>query len=173
MHVMRFEFEYMAGRRSGGKRRPPPKAERLVPEFHEAARVARALIGPTRRLFIGGKSMGGRVASLAADELFVRREILGLVCLGYPFHPPGKSDALRTAHLVHLRCPTLIVQGEQDTFGTRAEAERYELASSIKLHWVPDGDHDLVPAKGGQAAHARQLGETARVIANFCTDQCR
>ena len=96
---------------------------------------------------IGGKSMGGRVASLVADELFGQGRIAGLVCLGYPFHPPNKPEQLRTAHLEALACPALIVQGERDPFGTRAEVEAFRLSSAIRLHWAGDGDHDLGPAR--------------------------
>jgi len=81
----RFEFGYMAARRTIGKRRPPPKAENLMDEFRDAIAAA----GDLGKLFIGGKSMGGRVASLVAEEAYALRRIAGLVCLGYPFHPPG------------------------------------------------------------------------------------
>src|SRR3954462_8071704 len=100
LRVIRFEFAYMAARRQG-ERRPPPKAERVMSEYRNAVAEA-AVTGP---LFIGGKSMGGRVASMVAGELFDAGAIKGLVCLGYPFHPPGKPDELRTAHLEKLTAP--------------------------------------------------------------------
>jgi predicted alpha/beta-hydrolase family hydrolase len=81
----RFEFSYMAARRETGVKRPPPRAERLVDEV----RAAVAALPPGPRPLIGGKSMGGRVASLVADDLFAQGQIAGLVCLGYPFHPPN------------------------------------------------------------------------------------
>ena len=88
--VHRFEFAYMAARRDGGSRRPPPRAEKLSGEYEAAvAQVAKSL-GKGQRLFIGGKSMGGRVASLVADALWTNRTIAGLVCVGYPFHPIGQ-----------------------------------------------------------------------------------
>ena len=117
--ILRFEFAYMAARRQGGSRKPPPKAERLMDEY----RAAVAALPTGAPLLIGGKSMGGRVASLVADELTPQGRIAGLVCLGYPFHPPKKPEQLRTAHLAALACPALIVQGERDPFGTRAEVE--------------------------------------------------
>jgi uncharacterized protein len=132
MQVSRFEFDYMAARREGGKRRPPPRAELLMPEYKRAVAELRAQGAAKQKLFIGGKSLGGRVASLVADELFDQGAIAGLVCLGYPFHPPGKAENLRTAHLEHLRCPTLIVQGERDPFGSRAEVESYPLSPAIR-----------------------------------------
>jgi uncharacterized protein len=99
------------------------------------------------RLIIGGKSMGGRVASMIADDLYAAGRIAGLLCLGYPFHPPEKPTQLRTAHLADLKTPTLIVQGTRDPFGTRDEVAAYNLSQAIALLWLEDGDHDLKPRK--------------------------
>lgn len=141
--VVRFEFEYMAARRTTGKRSPPPRAERLQDEFMEVVEE----IGRPANLLIGGKSMGGRVASMIADDLLDKGAIAGLVCLGYPFHPIGKPEALRTAHLTHLRTPTLICQGTRDAFGSKEEVSSYDLSGSIVLDWLDDGDHDFKPRK--------------------------
>ena len=141
--VARFEFGYMAARRSEGARKPPPRAETLNPEY-KAAIDQLAAKGP---LVIGGKSMGGRVASMVADELFASGKIVGLLCLGYPFHPPAKPTQLRTKHLAALKTPTLIVQGTRDEFGTVEEVPGYELSDRIELLWLEDGDHDLKPRK--------------------------
>lgn len=144
MRVARFEFAYMAARRTGDGRRPPPKAEKVMPEYIEAVDA----LGPTNGpLVIGGRSMGGRVASMVADALFDAKRIAGLLCLGYPFHPPAKPEQLRTAHLVGLRTPALIVQGTRDAFGTRDEVTGFELSPQIELLWLEDGDHDLKPRK--------------------------
>lgn len=144
LRVARFEFAYMAARRSG-TRKPPPRAETLTGEYRAAVEAVRAA-GVTR-LLIGGRSMGGRVATLVADELHDEGLIAGVVCFGYPFHPPTKPDQLRTAHLEHLRTPTLIVQGDRDEFGTRSEVESYELSPAIEVLFLPDGDHSLTPRK--------------------------
>ena len=160
----RFEFAYMAARRQGGSRKPPPKAERLVDEYRAAVGALPAE-GPP--LVIGGKSMGGRVASLVADELHAAGRIAGLVCLGYPFHPPNKPGQLRTAHLVHLACPALIVQGERDPFGGRAEVEAYALPGSIRFHWASDGDHDLGPRGGSGFTRKGNLAAAADAVARF------
>ena len=98
--VARFEFGYMAARRTGEGRKPPPKAETLIPEYAAAVDDLGPTDGP---LIIGGKSMGGRVASMVADPLFAGRRIAGLLCLGYPFHPPGRPAQLRTKHLIGLQ----------------------------------------------------------------------
>ena len=140
--VARFEFAYMAGRRSG-RRSPPPKAERLIPEYLSAVEQ----ITHNGPFLIGGKSMGGRVASMIADELYAARRIEGLLCIGYPFHPPGKPEQLRTAHLVDLKTPTLICQGTRDPFGTHDEAKAFGLSRQIEMFWLADGDHDLRPRK--------------------------
>lgn len=165
--VTRFEFAYMAARRTGGKRRPPPRAELLVPEYRSAVEEVRQRLAKGQELLIGGKSMGGRVASLLADELFTEGRISGLVCLGYPFHPPGKPDQLRTEHLVDLKTPALIVQGERDPFGSRAEVEQMALSPSIRVHWAGDGDHDLGPRGGKGFTRRGNLDAAADAVANF------
>jgi predicted alpha/beta-hydrolase family hydrolase len=167
MQVSRFEFDYMAARREGGKRRPPPRAELLMPEYKRAVAELRAQGADKQKLFIGGKSLGGRVASLVADALYDEGAIAGLVCLGYPFHPPDKPANLRTAHLEDLRCPTLIVQGERDPFGSRAEAETYPLSPAIRFVWEGDGDHDLGPRGGSGFTRKGNLALAADAIAEF------
>ena len=141
--VARFEFNYMAARRSSEGRKPPPRAETLNPEY-TAAVAELAADGP---LIIGGKSMGGRVASMIADDLHSAGKITGLLCLGYPFHPPGKPEQLRTKHLAGLTTPTLICQGTRDEFGTKQEVPGYALSDSVEILWLEDGDHDLKPRK--------------------------
>jgi len=163
--VARFEFHYMAARRYG-HRKPPPRAETVNPEYIKAIADLRAK-GVTGPLIIGGKSMGGRVASMVADEMFAKGEIVGLVCLGYPFHPPAKPEQLRTKHLAALKTPTLIFQGTRDEFGTKDEVATYGLSDSIQVIWLEDGDHDLKPRKSisgfSTADHLKTLAETVRV----------
>jgi predicted alpha/beta-hydrolase family hydrolase len=144
--VARFEFAYMAARREG-QRKPPPRGESLTPEYRAAVEALIAEGHQAGPLIIGGKSMGGRVASMVADELFAAGRIAGLLCLGYPFHPPAKPTQLRTAHLEGLRTPALICQGTRDEFGTRDEVAGYRLSDRIELLWLEDGDHDLKPRK--------------------------
>lgn len=158
--VTRFEFSYMAARRTEAGRKPPPRAETLNPEYKAAVEA----LGAKGPLIIGGKSMGGRVASMVADDLFRAGRIAGLLCLGYPFHPPAKPEQLRTRHLAALETPTLIAQGTRDEFGTRAEVDGYTLSERIELLWLEDGDHDLKPRKsvsGFTAAdHLKTLADT-------------
>ncbi len=142
LRVARFEFAYMAARRAGG-RRPPPRAERLMPEY----RAALDALGAAGPVVIGGKSMGGRVASMIADDAHRQGRVAGLLCLGYPFHPRGRPEAPRTAHLAHLETPTLICQGTRDPLGTQDEVAHYALSDRIDILWLPDGDHDLKPRR--------------------------
>jgi len=171
LRVSRFEFAYMAARLEGAKRRPPPKAERLVEEYVQVVAQLRPQLPAGQCLLIGGKSMGGRVASLCADDLFKDGLISGLVCLGYPFHPPGKPDRLRTAHLETLRCPALIVQGERDPFGAKSEVSGYKLSPAIRFHWATDGDHDLGPRGKSGLTRAGNLAAAADVICAFALAQ--
>ena len=173
VRVLRFEFGYMASRRRGGARRPPPRAELLAPEFLLAAAEARARLGRGHDLIIGCKSMGGRVASLVADELWDDGAIRGLVCLGYPFHPRGKPEGTRTLHLAALRCRTLIVQGASDPLGSRAEVEGYALSPSISVHWIAGADHDLAVRGQGHEATERARLEAARALSGFVDDMAR
>ena len=137
--VVRFEFDYMAERRTSGRKRPPERAPALLEQWRA---VIEQLGGPSG-VVIGGKSMGGRMASMIAAEI----DVLGCLCLGYPFHPPGKPDKLRTEHFADLRCPTLIVQGTRDPFGTREEVSALALPDRLRVDWVEDGNHDLAPRK--------------------------
>jgi uncharacterized protein len=162
--VARFEFAYMAARRTGG-RKPPPRAENLKSEYIAAVDGLSA----AGALIVGGKSMGGRVASMVADELFAEGRIAGLLCLGYPFHPPGKPAQLRTSHLEVLKTPALICQGTRDEFGTKDEVAGYMLSDQIDILWLEDGDHDLKPRKKisgfSVADHLKTIASAAKNFA--------
>jgi uncharacterized protein len=159
IRVVRFEFPYMERFRQTGKRQPPDPQRVLEQAWLD---VVAASGGP--RVVIGGKSMGGRLASMVADQAGVA----GLVCLGYPFHPVGKPERLRVEHLEALRTPALIVQGERDPFGSREEVAGYKLSSAIRVAWIADGDHDLKPRKSSgrtqQENWQTALDEVARFI---------
>lgn len=164
LQVIRFEFAYMAARRTTKKRSPPPRAESLQDEYKSVI----SQVGKRSRLVIGGKSMGGRVASMIADELHADGLISGLLCLGYPFHPIGKPDVLRTAHLAQLQTPALICQGTRDQFGSREEVTPYTLSKSIEVSWLEDGDHDFKPRKAVSGINLDDnMGGAARKIASW------
>jgi predicted alpha/beta-hydrolase family hydrolase len=156
--VIRFEFPYMAQRRVDGGKRPPNPKPRLLECWREVYAQVRPLVAGT--LAIGGKSMGGRMASLLADEL----EAEALVCLGYPFYAVGKPEKPRVEHLAGLKTPTLIVQGERDALGNRAAVEGYELSAQIQLCWLVAGDHDLKPLKASGFSHEQHIQAAADAV---------
>ncbi|HEX3530858.1 MAG TPA: alpha/beta fold hydrolase [Thermoanaerobaculia bacterium] len=158
IRVVRFEFPYMHARREG--RRPPPDRE---PVLLSTWRTVIAELGGAERLVIGGKSMGGRMASRVADEMGVR----GLVCLGYPFHPPGQPEKTRTAHLADLRTPTLIVQGTRDTLGSREDVDGYTLSPRIRIVWLEDGDHSFKPRASSGRTERQNLTAAVAAVAAF------
>lgn len=158
--VMRFEFPYMRRRRETGKKSPPDRAPKLLEAFRQALDQA----GDPARLFIGGKSMGGRMASMLATEIPVR----GVVCLGYPFHPPGKPERTRLNHLPDLKAPMLVCQGERDALGSAADVAGYDLPEGIGFCWLPDGDHSLKPRKRSGTTLEANLARAADAVADFC-----
>ena len=162
VNVLRFEFPYMAQRRLDGGKRPPNPQAKLLECWREVfSEVRRHVAGP---IAIGGKSMGGRMASLLADELGAD----ALVCLGYPFYAAGKPEKPRVAHLAHVKTPTLIVQGERDALGNREAVEAYTLSPAIEVHWLVAGDHDLKPLKASGYSHAQHLEAAAdRIVSGL------
>ena len=156
--IARFDFPYMTEMRMSGKRRPPDRAPVLAASW----RAAIDEIGADG-LIIGGKSMGGRIASLIADEA----RVAGLVCLGYPFHPAGRPEKLRVAHLESLRTPTLICQGTRDALGSASEVAGYVLAPSIRFQWLDDGDHSFKPRKATGRTERQNWDEAVEAIAKF------
>ena len=160
--IVRFEFPYMARRRETGRNSPPDRMQVLCDRWREVYEYHRLRHADTP-VIVGGKSLGGRVASLVADEIGAD----GLVCLGYPFHPPGRPDRLRTAHLEALPTPTLICQGTRDPFGLREEVSGYRLSSAIEVCWIEDGDHSLKPRKKSGRTEAQNLEATVAAMAGF------
>ena len=165
VRVARFEFPYMVSRRETGKRKPAPKAELLQDAFRAAVAGAREQFSGV--IAAGGKSMGGRVGSLVADQLFASGIAQGLVCLGYPFHPPGIPEQLRTAHLEKMQCPAMVVQGERDPFGCKAEVEAFKLSSAIRICWIGDGDHDFGARGSSGFTRKGNLTVAADAVAEF------
>lgn len=180
VEVVRFEFPYMAARRENGKRRPPDRMETLLKHFdymiHHYNNIYRYNSNQRDNddllpLFIAGKSMGGRVASVWAAECAKDKSTTdncrGVVCLGYPFHPPGKSENLRIAHLPDCRIPLLIVQGERDPLGSRLEVESYKLTGPLTFRWLTAADHNLKPLHRSGYTHQQHIEAAADASAAF------
>lgn len=160
--VSRFEFPYMQRRRESGARGGPDRQPVLEECWREM--VSRCAVEPGR-LVLAGKSMGGRIATHIADDISPR----AVVCFGYPFHPPGKPETLRTAHLETLKTPTLILQGTRDTFGKPDEVGSYTLSPAVRVVWLEDGDHSLSPRKSSGRSLGQNLDQAVQAIMNFLT----
>lgn len=158
IRVVRFEFPYMQRRRETGKGGAPDPPRVLIQSFREAVRDAGG-----KGLVIGGKSMGGRIASMVADEAGVG----GVVCMGYPFHPPSRPEKTRTKHLENLRTPTLILQGTRDSFGLPEDVAAYKLSGAIRIEWIEDGDHSFKPRARSGRTEAENVGAAIAVAAEF------
>ena len=164
VRVVRFHFPYMEEMVRTGKRRPPNGGRILRACYSELITHCIEKEGcPRSRIIIGGKSMGGRIASMIADE----QQIAGVVCLGYPFHPPRKPDVLRTEHLKTLTTPTLICQGERDPFGGKAEGFQDIVSTAVRFHWLADGNHNFTPRKQSGHSEEGNLQEAIRAVRGF------
>ncbi|MDX1571822.1 MAG: alpha/beta family hydrolase [Xanthomonadales bacterium] len=160
IRVVRFEFPYMVRRRAVGGRRPPDRMPKLMAAYRDVVDEQ----ADAGRLAIGGKSMGGRVASMLAAE---GCPATALVCLGYPFHPPGKPERLRVDHLRTLRTPTLILQGTRDPFGQPDEVQDFGLPDTIRFRWLEDGDHSFKPRKASGHTAEGHLATAVDATAEF------
>ncbi|HZO10130.1 MAG TPA: alpha/beta family hydrolase [Myxococcota bacterium] len=162
IRVVRFEFPYMAKRRETGTRGALDRPPVLLATWRELIEK----LGGGSRLAIGGKSLGGRIASMLADEVGAR----ALVCLGYPFHPIRHPDRLRTAHLEAIRTPMLIVQGTRDPFGVPEEVAGYRISPAIRIRWIDGGDHDLRPPARSGRSQAENLRDACDAVAGFLAE---
>ena len=159
----RFEFPYMRRRRAEGTKRPPDRPAVLIDSWR-AVIAALVTQGVARQaIVIGGKSMGGRIASMVADE----EGVLGLVCLGYPFHPPGRPEKTRVEHLAALSTPGLIVQGTRDPLGSKEDVAGYKLAQTIAVRWMEDGDHSFKPRKASGRTEGENWREGIELVADW------
>jgi predicted alpha/beta-hydrolase family hydrolase len=162
--VVRFNFPY----KEGGGQRPPDRMDVLAETYREVVQSSASRTGsPPGALFVGGKSMGGRVASVLVAQGLVKPS--GLVFLGYPLHPPGKPEAARTEHLPRVGRPMLFVQGTRDPFGTidEIQAARKSLKLPGALHVVEGGDHSFALPKSQGARQTATLDAAANAIVEF------
>lgn len=164
--VARFEFGYMAGRRTGGSKRPPPRADLLIGEFQTAVQAVLPHVEGV--LLIGGKSMGGRIAAMLGGANSLPARLKGITCLGYPFHPDGKpEEEWRLAPLEDARRPVLVLQGDRDPFGNKAEIDGISLPAHVSLSYLEDGNHDFGPRGKSPATLDGNIKAAALEIARF------
>lgn len=165
--VVRFNFYYMQQRIETGSRRPPERAPKLIKQFEDKIKLLSSQ--KNRSMVIGGKSMGGRMASLVASMLAENGliEVKGIACLGFPFHPAGKLDKLRIDHFPLVTQKQLIIQGTRDKLGTFDEVESYFLPENIEFLWLEDGDHDLKPRVKSGLTHQQHLQKSIQHLASF------
>ena len=163
IHVVRFNFPYMEKHLTDGRKRPPDRAPILLDVYREVIDDFYSDVP----IFIGGKSMGGRMASLIAEKA----EVSGLICLGFPFHPPGKPENFKGDHLQSLSIPSLIIQGERDTFGKRAEFQHFDLSKTIQTQFITDGDHSFKPRKSSGLTEHENLLRAAHLVQRFIKEQ--
>ncbi|MFC3151152.1 alpha/beta family hydrolase [Litoribrevibacter euphylliae] len=165
--VVRFEFPYMQKRRETGKKRPPDRAPKLLACWQEALAQ---LTSTYSSIFIGGKSMGGRMATMLAADPEVHAQqlpIKGCACFGYPYHAPGKPEKVRNEHFNDVFVPILILQGDRDAFGAKEEVSNYQVFEKVSHHWLNDGNHDLKPRKVSGTTHEANLQEAVKVAAEW------
>jgi predicted alpha/beta-hydrolase family hydrolase len=171
INVLRFNFPYMDKRIALGKRYPPDRMPKLIECYKQ---VIHDFIAINNRyklpLFIGGKSMGSRVAATIAGESEISKFIQGVFCLGYPFHPPKKTDKLRLEPLSNTRKPILIAQGERDTLGSEIEINDYDISTLCQCYFLADGDHSLKPRVKSGFTHQQHMESAVDVIARFIQD---
>ncbi|KAA8676728.1 alpha/beta fold hydrolase [Vibrio gigantis] len=158
IRVVRFNFPYMIKRAEDGKRRPPDRAPKLLEAYQEVIEQV-----DTDKLVIGGKSMGGRMASHLSEV----DKVAAMACLGFPFHPPGKPEKYKGEHLAELAKPCLILQGERDTFGKREEFADFDLSDSIRVEFIPDGDHSFKPRKSSGYTEQQNIALTVEKLSAF------
>jgi predicted alpha/beta-hydrolase family hydrolase len=161
LRVARFEFPYMQRQRREGKRFPPSPAPILVERYLAVV----GALGGGAGLVIGGKSLGGRIATLIANQVGAK----GVVCLGYPFHPPEKPEKIRIEYLKNITAPTLILQGADDPFGAPDEVAGYGLPDNVKVTWLDGADHHLVVTDDAEDNDEQNWAEGADAIAEFVT----
>ena len=167
--VIRFNFPYMEKRLLDGKKRPPDRMPVLIDDMSQ-------LLGGLKLdlpLFIGGKSMGSRVAaSITTSEMINHVNAKGVIAVGYPFHPIGKPEKLRLEPILSNTLPMLIIQGERDKLGSKEEIASYQLPTHCQIEFMRDGDHDIKPRLKSGFTHQEHIEDAANRISTFIKGLC-
>lgn len=167
--VIRFNFPYMDKRLVDGKKYPPnrmPILENCYESLLADYLVSKPLEIP---VFIGGKSMGGRVAATLSKQQF--KQVKGVVCIGYPFHPQKNPENLRLTPLQETTLPILILQGDRDALGNKEEIENYTISSLCELYYFEDGDHDLKPRVKSGFTHIQHIKTAITQLVRFVNEK--
>lgn len=159
--VVRFNFPYMRANAIDGKRRPPDRAPKLIADYALQLSILKQQFQP-KRVFLVGKSMGGRMSAILAESLAVD----GVVCLGYPFIPLSGGEA-RLEPIEQCLAPILVIQGERDKFGYKGLVETWPVMNKVQLHWLIDGDHSFKPRKSSGTSLEANLDKAIFVAQEF------
>jgi uncharacterized protein len=164
VRVVRFHFPYMEDMLRTGQQKSHDDGKVLRQNFSDMIThcIEREQV-PSKNIIIGGKAMGARMATMIADD----HKVAGVICLGYPFHPPRKPKQFRIRHLKSIRTPTLIIQGERDPKGKLEEIQKIHLSDSVEFHWLADGDNDFKPCKNSGRTLEENMNDAIQASNNF------
>lgn len=173
INVLRFNFPFMDKRIKLGKRYPPDRMPKLIDCYKRVINDLPLSDSNQTKLplFIGGKSMGSRVAATIAEDDDIAILIQGVFCIGYPFHPTKKPDKLRLEPLQNTQKPVLILQGDRDTLGAKTEIEQYEVSPLCQTVFLPDGDHSLKPRVKSGYTHQQHIETAVRALVKFIQEE--
>lgn len=173
INVLRFNFPFMDKRIELGKRYPPDRMPKLIDCYKSIINehLLEALNELTIPLFIGGKSMGSRVAVTIAADGDIAEVIQGVFCIGYPFHPSKKPEKLRLEPLQNTQKPVVILQGDRDTLGSKEEIEAYKMSGLCHTIFLPDGDHSLKPRVKSGFTQQQHIETAVNTIVQFIKEE--
>ncbi|MBL4823373.1 MAG: hypothetical protein JKX90_07605 [Colwellia sp.] len=173
INVLRFNFPFMDKRIELGKRYPPDRMPKLIACYKDVINNLPLIDSKQAKLplFIGGKSMGSRVAATIAAEDDIAKLIEGVFCIGYPFHPTKKPDKLRLEPLQNTKKAVLILQGDRDTLGSQVEIEQYDVSPLCQTIFLPDGDHSLKPRVKSGYTHQQHIETAVNALVKFIQEE--
>jgi len=172
INVICFNFPFMDKRKETGKRYPPDRMPKLLECYQQVIdNYIENQAADQLPLFIGGKSMGSRVAAILAGTELYQQLIKGVFCFGYPFHPTKKPENLRLEPLQQTLKPILVVQGERDTLGNKEEINHYEMSPLCHCVFLADGDHSLKPRVKSGFTYQAHMKSAASAVKSFIVDE--
>ncbi|MCV2402795.1 dienelactone hydrolase family protein [Marinomonas sp. C2222] len=148
-------FSYMEQQEKEGKKRPPPRIDKLIPEYQN-------IVG-NDTCIVAGKSLGGRVAT----QLSCLPNVKAIVCFGFPFHPPGKQEKHRLSFIQGLKVPCLIIQGTRDKLGNYEWVNQQAIPNNVDIIWIEGADHDFKTLKSFKKNQMETVFEIAEITKNW------